>query len=201
MLNIKQTNEFEVSYIIKGLIAVCKYQRKDDLKAFILELAEQLRKVVEDTPQLNKNGLNNFNHSKDSQKLLTPSGLLEFAIALSYLEQADRTKQPNTNIPTSYGLKHQAEKWGRVTINDSCSYVSNGALIAAASSLGFKLKAFGTLNCNINISKRWIKNIDNLCLRQMGKRPIRPPKGELPKPVLVTNEDFMKATATLAKLT
>ena len=71
---------------------------------------------------------------------MTPEGLPlehpnlveQIATAIAFLRHCTRTTLPRRG---SYGLKHAAETWGEA--NGMSSYVSNGALIAAAVYLGF----------------------------------------------------------------
>jgi hypothetical protein len=53
----------------------------------------------------------------------------EVTICLAFLRQCQPTKTPKTS---SYRLKHAAERWGN-------RYVTNGAMIAAASYLNIKM--------------------------------------------------------------
>jgi hypothetical protein len=75
----------------------------------------------------------------------------EVETAVAYLSQLQPTKQPTTS---SYYLKHRAEKWGRR--HGHSSYVSNGALIAAAIRLELPIEPTG-INANIGVSKRDVK--------------------------------------------
>tara|TARA_R110001583_G_scaffold58334_4_gene174004 strand:- start:1738 stop:2124 length:387 start_codon:yes stop_codon:yes gene_type:complete len=70
--------------------------------------------------------------------------------AVDWLEKADRIKSFNTTF-SSYRLKHMAEKTAKG------KYVSNGAFIAGAYFLGFKVKRIEDgPNAHINISSKWI---------------------------------------------
>jgi hypothetical protein len=89
-----------------------------------------------------------FSHQKSESFLqsraeLRSDGLSYFIRAVEWLSHIPRRKTVNLG---SYGLKHQAERW-------SGDYVSNGALIAAAIHLGFKLEhVSGTPNALINVA-------------------------------------------------
>jgi hypothetical protein len=77
--------------------------------------------------------------------------------AVMFLSQFRPTKRGTYD---SYFLKHEAERWGGR--NGMCSYISNGALIAAALCLGLVideyLSCFPTSpNAKIGISKRGFK--------------------------------------------
>jgi hypothetical protein len=76
---------------------------------------------------------------------LRSDGIPYFIRAVEWLRHIPRRKTVNLG---SYGLKHQAERWGG-------DYVSNGALIAAAIQLGFEVKRIpGTPNALINVAGR-----------------------------------------------
>jgi len=76
---------------------------------------------------------------------LRTEGASYFLHAIDWLGHIPKRKTVNYG---SYGLKHQAERWAR-------GYVSNGALIAAAIHLGFKVKRVpGTPNALINVAGR-----------------------------------------------
>jgi hypothetical protein len=77
----------------------------------------------------------------------------EVETALAYLRQLRPTKQANVN---SYYLKHRAESWG--DRNGMSSYVSNGALIAAAIRLELKIAPVG-INAGIAVSRRDIEKL------------------------------------------
>jgi hypothetical protein len=74
---------------------------------------------------------------------LRSDGISYFIRAVEWLRHIPRRKTVNLG---SYWLKHQAERWGG-------DYVSNGALIAAAIHLGFKVERIsGTPNALINVA-------------------------------------------------
>jgi hypothetical protein len=86
--------------------------------------------------------------------LVSPVRADEIETAIAFLRRFKPTKRGTYN---SYFLKHEAERWGRR--NGMSAYVSNGALIAAALSLGLAIDEY--LNCwptspnaKIGISKR-----------------------------------------------
>ena len=73
--------------------------------------------------------------------------------AVNWLKKVDRRVSVNTAY-SSYYLKHIAEK----TTPDK--YISNGAFIAGAYFLGFKVKRIEDgPNAHINISSKWINKI------------------------------------------
>ena len=74
---------------------------------------------------------------------LRNEGISYFIRAVEWLRHIPKRKTVNFG---SYWLKHQAERW-------SGDYVSNGALIAAAIHLGFKVEHIdGTPNALINVA-------------------------------------------------
>jgi hypothetical protein len=62
----------------------------------------------------------------DNDKIIRPD---EVATCIAFLRQCQPTTKPKLS---SYRLKHAAERWGN-------RYVTNGALIAAASYLNLKI--------------------------------------------------------------
>jgi hypothetical protein len=89
----------------------------------------------------------------EARAQLRSEGLSYFLRAAEWLSHIPRHKTPNLG---SYFLKHQAERW-------TGDYVSNGALIAAAIHLGFKVEPIqGTPNALINVATRtkWPRGYD-----------------------------------------
>ena len=65
--------------------------------------------------------------------------------AMRFLREHARPRESFNRRHGSYGLKHMAEKWAG-------AYISNGALIAAALSLGYEARRFpGSPNCSFNM--------------------------------------------------
>ncbi len=76
---------------------------------------------------------------------LREDGVSYFLRAVAWLNHIPRRKTVNLG---SYSLKHQAERWAG-------DYISNGAIIAAAIHLGFRIEPiFGTPNARINVVGR-----------------------------------------------
>lgn len=76
----------------------------------------------------------------------------EVAGATAWLRNQRRSDTYN-ELSTSYGFKHQAEEWSKK--HGGAPYISNGALIAAALGLGFKLRHVrGTLNIELALDER-----------------------------------------------
>jgi len=72
----------------------------------------------------------------------------EFKRSVQWLSQCQTTKMASINSPSSYTLKHFAEK-------ATGNYISNGALITAAIYLNIPLKTFtDSPNPGIGISRR-----------------------------------------------
>lgn len=83
---------------------------------------DDLNKVLQKEPTLNKNGFN----TPDPRKIYNFGDveLVEIDTAITWLSDRERSKRFNKNI-TSYGIKHLAERaFG--------TYICNGSLIAAA---------------------------------------------------------------------
>lgn len=124
------------------------------------------RSVIEELlvqePRLTNDGLGIFDEvrkprdqrqrefAEKRKKLSSAWGVQEFMRAIKFLSEFGQRKTINRKIG-SYGLKHQAEDFFRDRGTDC--YVSNGALIAAALHLGFKIFPNG-LNAYLNISFR-----------------------------------------------
>lgn len=62
----------------------------------------------------------------------------QLATAGAFLRLLRPTATATDGSPGSYGLKHDAERWGRA--HGMAPYVSNGALIAAAVALGLPMR-------------------------------------------------------------
>jgi hypothetical protein len=77
------------------------------------------------------------------------------ATAIAYLREYCRPARTRKGGTSSYGLKHDAERWGQR--NGLQPYVTNGELIVAAVYLGFKIETMR--NCpNAWISCRTLKS-------------------------------------------
>jgi hypothetical protein len=64
----------------------------------------------------------------------------------TWLRLCQPTKRFNKRIGTSYGLKHQVERWWRCR-NSKDVYVSNGCFLMAAHRLGFRMKPVEARYC------------------------------------------------------
>lgn len=109
-------------------------------------------KVLSDNPLLTAEGLDhNFFYGP---KYIPPRvNLHEMQSAVDWLEKNSRRDSVNPEF-TSYGLKHIAEK------TTEGGYISNGAFIAAAYFLGFKvMHDRGTPNAAINISSKSVNRL------------------------------------------
>lgn len=91
--------------------------------------------------------------AEERAKLLSDEGLAQVETCARWLEQQRTTKSLNRS-GGSYSYKHRAERWGAG--NQGMSYVSNGALIAAAIGLGLRYAQVHprSLNVYLNLSKR-----------------------------------------------
>jgi hypothetical protein len=66
----------------------------------------------------------------------------QIARADEWLRLQSQTKHINTRIGTSYGLKHEVERWHRENRSNQFldCYVSNGCFLMAAHRLGFRMR-------------------------------------------------------------
>lgn len=119
--------------------------------------------VLERMPDLSANGYrtwsrdrtgpeNKLDFESSRRDLLHPRSFEEFVRAQAFLE----TRQKSRNVSrarTSYGYKHEAERFHKAAKPGSDTYISNGVFLAAAEHLGFKLKRDGWgPNAFINIA-------------------------------------------------
>ena len=109
--------------------------------------------VVADNPLLTAEG---FEHGfKGDRPEYVPAriSVKDMQAAVDWLKKVDRRESVNTTC-SSYYLKHVAEK----TSPDK--YISNGAFIAGAYFLGFKVRRIEDgPNAFINISGKWLNKI------------------------------------------
>ena len=81
----------------------------------------------------------------------------QIADAAEWLALCDRRKSINRDA-TSYGLKHECERWRKARYPSRNYYVSNGALLMAAVGLGFRIQrpsAYRNFpNAYLNIARR-----------------------------------------------
>lgn len=102
--------------------------------AQMLEAEKAVEFAVELFPLIDPRGIAPYHepYEPNQHSFDTETGLQQVATAIEFLLQ-------NGIAPASdsYGLKHDAERWGRD--NGFVPYVSNGALIVAAIYLGFEL--------------------------------------------------------------
>ena len=92
----------------------------------------------------------------------TDAGALDadgLATAGAFLRLLTPTRSVNMRSPGSYGLKHDAERWGRS--QGMAPYVSNGALIAAAVALGYPIRhgRRGSPNVSVGVSLRDLQKL------------------------------------------
>lgn len=116
-----------------------------------------IRQIMADQPELTDFGFGAFNErslsaeeraanmAANRAEMLLPRSVEQFGLARQWLRSWPKTKHPNPNAGTSYGLKHRAEK--------AVGYVTNGMFIAAAYAEGFKVKRLpANPNALFNIS-------------------------------------------------
>lgn len=107
-------------------------------------------------PNLTANGFDNHRAEK-----LNPQ---QVETAKAFLLACGRSNKPTVG---SYALKHEAEKWGRTA--RGCPYISNGAMIAAALTLGFPIKRYDSENPNAGIGVSW-RGVEKVMLRTRWRR-------------------------------
>ena len=109
---------------------------------------KELDEVVAANPELGANGFAPFS----SGETQNPIALAEVDLALRWLGHHGRRATTNPNY-SSYGLKHFAEKTAPALRDGAIPYISNGAFIAAALHLNYRVSRIGdTPNARINIS-------------------------------------------------
>ncbi len=82
-------------------------------------------------------------------------------VVLSFLSPIESI---NKNY-TSYGLKHIVERFLAIDTNNGINYISNGVLILAMYSCGYRIwRAKGDKNCFFNVSE---KSVERLCNARM----------------------------------
>jgi hypothetical protein len=81
----------------------------------------------------------------------------EVAAAARWL-RAQKPSEKFNPFASSYGFKHQAERWSKE--HGGAPYISNGALIAAAIGLGFKVRHIPrTLNVEMALDERALRGL------------------------------------------
>ena len=91
----------------------------------------------------------NAKFAENRELMYTEKAREQFYTAREFLDGIDQTQKCNPRF-SSYGLKHKCERW-------SGKYVTNGMFIAAAVSLGIKIKRDGTSpNAQFALSTRSI---------------------------------------------
>ena len=109
---------------------------------------KELDEVLAANPHLEGNGLAPFKVGD------TPSwvDLAQVDLAIRWLDHHGRRATINPHY-SSYGLKHHAENTVPVLRRNAVPYISNGAFIAAALHLNYRVSHIGrTPNVRINIS-------------------------------------------------
>lgn len=119
--------------------------------------------VLAHEPDLSANGFRTYDGRRSSQenadgfqasrsKMLQAFYLAQFARAVGYLRTLEKSKTVSRS-GTSYGYKHDAERFHEAADPDGNPYVANGMFIAAALHLGFTIKRDGhSPNAFINIA-------------------------------------------------
>lgn len=119
--------------------------------------------VLAREPDLSANGFRTYDRRRSTQenadsflasrsKMLEGPYLAQFARAVGYLGTLEKSKTVSRKA-TSYGYKHDAERFHEAVDPDGNPYVANGMFIAAALHLGFTVKRDGqSPNAFINIA-------------------------------------------------
>lgn len=130
------------------------------------KLADQraaIAAVMEQQSELSSRGFRTWNGRRtqkenaddfhaDREEMLKPSSVAEFMRAVAYLQTKEKSRTVSRKN-TSYGYKHQAERFHEDRAPGVSHYVSNGLLIVAALHLGFTVKRDGNSpNAFINIA-------------------------------------------------
>ena len=121
------------------------------------ELRNQMKNVLNNHPDLCDHGwrtrsMTDTKFQQERNKMLTNDALDQFKSACDWV----RLMKPIRTIyrlPSSYGLKHKAEKY-------MDTYITNGVFIAAALHFGYRYRLCraDSPNCRFNMSKITIKN-------------------------------------------
>ena len=121
------------------------------------ELRNQMKNVLNNHPNLCDFGwrtraMTDTKFQEERNKMLTNDALVQFKSACEWvgLMEPIKTIYPR---PSSYGLKHTAEKY-------MDTYITNGVFIAAALHFGYRYRLCraDSPNCSFNMSKMTIKN-------------------------------------------
>ena len=96
---------------------------------------------------------NAANFSASREAMLKAGSVEQFVRAVAYLQTKEQSKAVSRKA-TSYGYKHDAERYHRAEAPGDDPYVANGMFIAAALHLGFTVKRDGdnSPNALINIA-------------------------------------------------
>lgn len=149
-------------------------------KLYFLGAKVAMRTVLAMQPKLSRMGIGHGNRQRkpdrnwetpeehhrrflDARDELVDCGAEEFLRSLAFLARIKPIKNPS-GFGSSYWLKHIAENY-QCNFPDGDklgpAYVSNGALIAAALHLGFKMKTyFDSPNATFNMSKASLVALD-----------------------------------------
>jgi hypothetical protein len=120
---------------------------------------QEMLKVLSVVPDLTPNGMKSdratlgYDYKGKSEELLLEQSLQQFSTCKDWLSKVVKTRSFNLRY-TSYGYKHMVERWADL-------YVSNGAFIAAAIALEFKIKRTHSKSPNIflPISSKSVKEM------------------------------------------
>jgi hypothetical protein len=96
---------------------------------------------------------NSAHFQRSREEMLEAQCVEQFIRAVAYLATREKSKTVSRGA-TSYGYKHDAERFHRSAVPDENAYVANGMFIAAALHLGFTIKrdADNSPNVLINVA-------------------------------------------------
>lgn len=126
---------------------------------------DDVLKVMEKFPTLNYHGFDITRSPDKPYRLLLEQNREELLKALdecnraaSFLKYVQPRKSINKKVGSSYGLKHEVERFCRSVpnVNHSEQYVANGSFICAALHLEFSFQQtdYGSPNVHFNMSSR-----------------------------------------------
>ncbi len=93
--------------------------------------------------------------AKARENTLTEDNASQFERCCRWLSMVKRRASINSNVGSSYGLKHQVENYWAKHFPDEDRYIANGMFIIAAIHLGFKFKRIDDgPNAYFNISSK-----------------------------------------------
>lgn len=114
-----------------------------------MSLREEVIRIALRHPELSLNGFRTGDSPHDPGELLNPDEetLGQVGRAMTWLAQCVPSPRISRRIST-YGYKHQAERWRRAMRLPESNHISTGAMIVAAMVLGIGLRRCGLDSAN-----------------------------------------------------